>query len=143
VRSMNRKATIARREFLASGLAFAAAPLVRGQSGGGTASIQNATRILKSPQGRRKLGSLEVSAVGLGCMSMAGGFYDPRQDKGEMVRLIRAAVDRGVTFFDTAEVYGPFVSEEVRFRVSKRAATWPQQPTRAHPAGCRGLASPA
>lgn len=63
-------------------------------------------------KGPRKLGSLTVSPLGLGCMSMAGGFYDPRQDKQEMVRLIRGAFDRGVTLFDTAEVYGPFVSEE-------------------------------
>lgn len=108
-----------RRDFLAAGLGFTAASLfatyARAQQQPGTTgapSIQNATRILKSPKGRRKLGSLEVSALGLGCMSMAGGFYDLRQDKQEMVRLIRAAVDRGVTLFDTAEVYGPFVSEE-------------------------------
>ena len=110
---MHRKRTTERREFLLAGRGVAAASFANGQPGSdGTASIQNATRILKSPKGRRKLGSLEVPALGLGCMSMAGGFYDPRQDKQEMVRLIRAAVDRGVTFFDTADVYGPFVSEE-------------------------------
>lgn len=60
----------------------------------------------------RKIGSLEVSAIGLGCMSMAG-VYNPPQDKAEMIKLIRNAVENGVDFFDTAEVYGPFYSEEI------------------------------
>ena len=61
---------------------------------------------------KRMLGTsgLEVSAIGLGCMSMTGGYSD-RPDRREMVSLIRTAVDRGVTFFDTAEVYGPFINE--------------------------------
>jgi aryl-alcohol dehydrogenase-like predicted oxidoreductase len=54
----------------------------------------------------------EVSAIGLGCMSMTGGYSD-KPDRQEMISLIRTAVDRGVTFFDTAEVYGPFVNEEL------------------------------
>ena len=61
---------------------------------------------------KRKLGSLEVSALGLGCMGMSFG-YGPAADKQEMISLIRAAVERGVTFFDTAEVYGPFKNEEL------------------------------
>jgi aryl-alcohol dehydrogenase-like predicted oxidoreductase len=63
---------------------------------------------------KRKLGSsgLEVSALGLGCMGMSSA-YGPAADKQEMIALIRAAVERGVTFFDTAEVYGPFVNEEL------------------------------
>src|SRR6188768_3903720 len=60
----------------------------------------------------RKLGNLEVSALGLGCMGMSMS-YGPAPDKQEMISLLRAAVDRGVTFFDTAEVYGPFVNEEL------------------------------
>jgi aryl-alcohol dehydrogenase-like predicted oxidoreductase len=60
---------------------------------------------------RRKLGSLEVSAIGLGCMNVAWGFGPP-SDKQDAIRLIRAAYDRGVTYFDSAEVYGPFLSEE-------------------------------
>jgi aryl-alcohol dehydrogenase-like predicted oxidoreductase len=61
----------------------------------------------------RKLGStLEVSALGLGCMSMSA-LYGPPADKGEMIKLIRAAHDRGVTLFDTAESYGPFINEEL------------------------------
>ena len=61
---------------------------------------------------KRKLGKsgLEVSALGLGCMGMSFG-YGPPADKNEMIALIRTAVDRGVTFFDTAEVYGPFTNE--------------------------------
>jgi len=63
---------------------------------------------------KRKLGksNLEVSALGLGCMGMSFG-YGPAKDKQEMVPVIRAAVKRGVTFFDTAEVYGPFINEEL------------------------------
>ena len=62
---------------------------------------------------KRKLGSsLEVSALGLGCMGLSHG-YGPATDTKQAVSLIRAAVDYGVTFFDTAEVYGPFVNEEV------------------------------
>jgi aryl-alcohol dehydrogenase-like predicted oxidoreductase len=63
---------------------------------------------------KRTLGnsSLEVSALGLGCMGMSFG-YGPAADKKEMISLIRSAVDRGVTFFDTAEVYGPFTNEEL------------------------------
>jgi aryl-alcohol dehydrogenase-like predicted oxidoreductase len=63
---------------------------------------------------KRKLGnsSLEVSALGLGCMGMSFS-YGPPKDKQEMTSLLRAAVERGITFFDTAEVYGPFLNEEL------------------------------
>ncbi len=62
---------------------------------------------------RRKLGKdLEVSAIGLGCMGMSSA-YGPAADKGEMIKLIRTARDLGVTHFDTAEAYGPFVNEEL------------------------------
>src|SRR6201996_1730504 len=62
---------------------------------------------------KRTLGkNLEVSALGLGCMSMTSA-YGPAADKGEMVQLIRTAHDKGVTFFDTAEAYGPFANEEL------------------------------
>jgi aryl-alcohol dehydrogenase-like predicted oxidoreductase len=60
----------------------------------------------------RTIGSLEVSALGLGCMSMSA-LYGPPADKAEMIKLIRAAHDRGVTLFDTAEAYGPFLNEEL------------------------------
>jgi aryl-alcohol dehydrogenase-like predicted oxidoreductase len=62
----------------------------------------------------RTLGNnLEVSALGLGCMGMSQSYGPPPGDRQEMIALIRAAVERGVTFFDTAEVYGPFVNEEL------------------------------
>src|SRR5437870_13159630 len=63
---------------------------------------------------QRKLGnsSLEVSALGLGCMGMSFS-YPPFPDKQDMIALIRAAFERGITFFDTAEVYGPFTNEEL------------------------------
>jgi aryl-alcohol dehydrogenase-like predicted oxidoreductase len=63
---------------------------------------------------KRKLGNsdLEVSALGLGCMGMSYG-YGPPPNKQEMISLIRAAVERGITLFDTAEVYGPFTNEEL------------------------------
>jgi aryl-alcohol dehydrogenase-like predicted oxidoreductase len=63
---------------------------------------------------KRKLGNsnLEVSALGLGCMGMSFG-YGPPADKQEMISMIRSAVERGITFFDTAEVYGPFTNEEL------------------------------
>ncbi|MBI1759927.1 MAG: aldo/keto reductase [Acidobacteria bacterium] len=63
---------------------------------------------------KRKLGksNLEVSAIGLGCMGMSFG-YGPAHDKQEMISVLRAAVERGITFFDTAEVYGPYTNEEL------------------------------
>ena len=112
---------------------------------------------------KRKLGKsgLEVSALGLGCMGMSYG-YGPAADKQEMIALIRAAVERGVTFFDTAEAYGPFTNEELvgealapfRGRVviatkfgfkfdPDGQADRPGQPAGAHPGGRRGLAQAA
>jgi len=63
---------------------------------------------------KRRLGNsgLEVSALGLGCMGMSFS-YGPPKDKQEMISLLRSAVERGITFFDTAEVYGPFLNEEL------------------------------
>jgi aryl-alcohol dehydrogenase-like predicted oxidoreductase len=63
---------------------------------------------------KRKLGTsdLEVSAVGLGCMGMSYG-YGPAGDRQEMIALLRSAVERGVTLFDTAQAYGPFTNEEL------------------------------
>ena len=113
---------------------------------------------------KRKLGKsgLEVSAIGLGCMGMSFA-YGPAPDTQEVIALIRAAVERGVTFFDTAEVYGPFTNEELvgealapvprpgrdRHQVRLRHSTpnggqqRPGQPARAHQAGRRGLAEAA
>jgi len=96
---------VGRRELLLAGLAMAATvtfPHINSRTAAAQATVSD----------RRKLGSLEVSALGLGCMSMVG-IYNLPQPKQEMIALIRAAVERGVTFFDTAEVYGPFTSEEI------------------------------
>jgi aryl-alcohol dehydrogenase-like predicted oxidoreductase len=96
---------ISRREFIArsalagAGLVMGAVPLLAAQD--------EAIRITE----RRKLGSLEVSALGLGCLPLVG-YYGIKLDKKPAVTLIRTAFDRGVTFFDTAEVYGPYFSEE-------------------------------
>src|SRR4051794_32423618 len=61
---------------------------------------------------KRTLGTLEVSAIGLGCMGMSQS-YLPIPDRQEMIALARTAVERGVTFFDTAQVYGPFTNEDL------------------------------
>jgi aryl-alcohol dehydrogenase-like predicted oxidoreductase len=108
---------IDRREFIGktalagAGLAMSSLPLPSMQ--GLVANGNGATGSQMTLTGRRKLGSLEVSSLGLGCMSMVAGFYNPAPAKQDMVALIRAAVERGVTLFDTAEVYGPFTSEEI------------------------------
>lgn len=74
-------------------------------------STQAASTVVR-PLARRRLGSLEVSALGFGCMNVAWA-YGPPMDRHDALRLIRSAYDRGVTFFDTAEIYGPFISEEL------------------------------
>jgi hypothetical protein len=61
---------------------------------------------------QRKLGNLEVSAIGLGCMGLSFG-YGPPTDRRDAIKLLRAAVERCITFFDTAEVYGPYTNEEL------------------------------
>jgi len=71
-------------------------------------------RLIMGVMTRRTLGTggLQVSEIGLGCMTMSGG-YGQNPDRGEMISVIRGAVERGVTFFDTAQVYGPFINEEL------------------------------
>jgi len=103
-----------RRKLFAAGLGIAAASLLplsaaRAQTGTTGAS---ATGSSPSSLDRRMLGSLEVSAMGMGCQNFAG-MYGPPTNRQEAVRIIRAAFDRGVTFFDVAEVYGPFLGEEI------------------------------
>jgi aryl-alcohol dehydrogenase-like predicted oxidoreductase len=112
--------SLGRRNFLVAGAGFAAVSLLKrvaasaqsreAQPALGGSSTDDG-RLKKTD--RRKLGSLEVSSIGLGCMSMVAGFYNPAPPRQEMIAHIRAAVERGVTFFDTAEVYGPFTSEEI------------------------------
>jgi aryl-alcohol dehydrogenase-like predicted oxidoreductase len=112
-----------RRKVLVAGLGLAAASLLTrmpagahaqqtGRSAGSQGATGTNTRPQAGPKERRRLGSLEVSALGFGCMNVAGMYSRPI-DKQEAIRVIRAANDRGVSFFDTAEVYGPFLSEEM------------------------------
>src|SRR6476469_9365062 len=83
-------------------------------AGGMAAGAARAAEAGRGTLPTRTLGTsdLEVSAIGLGCMGMSFG-YGPAGDKQEMISLIRAAFDRGVTFFDTAEAYGPYANEEL------------------------------
>ena len=87
---------------LGGGLAL---PALAGEPGGA------ATRAMVS--GRRKLGKLEVSSLGLGCQDMTGTFYGTAPRRADMITLIRSAYDRGITFFDAAEAYGPFEVERI------------------------------
>jgi aryl-alcohol dehydrogenase-like predicted oxidoreductase len=114
-------ATLARREFLATGLGVTASMVTltagtQAQGRGSNSAVQGATGVRARSEplqdGRRMLGTLEVSSIGLGCMSMTSGSYNPPRPKRDMIPVIRGAVDLGVTFFDTAEVYGPFTNEE-------------------------------
>lgn len=79
---------------------------------------------------KRQLGNsgLEVSALGLGCMGLSFG-YGPATDKQQAIKLIRAAVEQGVTFFDTAEVYGPFTNETL-LREPPNCTGWRRTSTR-------------
>jgi aryl-alcohol dehydrogenase-like predicted oxidoreductase len=101
-----------RRGALLAGAAAAAAPLIGGLAGPARARQAKGAPSASSGDTRR-LGALEVSALGLGCMSMNSGNYNPPRDPTEMIRLIRKAADQGVTYFDTAEAYGPFVNESL------------------------------
>lgn len=115
--TITRENQLARRRFLAGGLAVGAAALLSSPlCGMGHAATPSAPSTAKSTQlphslPQRRLGSLQVSAIGLGCLPMVG-YYGGTYDKKDMVALIRRAYDNGVTFFDTAEVYGPYTSEE-------------------------------
>jgi aryl-alcohol dehydrogenase-like predicted oxidoreductase len=110
-----------RRGFLrAAGIAAAGAALPIGAASLATPALaQTAQRRDGSGNsqpytiGKRKLGKLEVSELGFGCMSNSPGHYGPGVDRAQSIRVIRDAYDRGITFFDTAEVYGPYVNEEL------------------------------
>lgn len=104
--------TINRRSLLGAGLGVAAASLLPlpAQAQTGTKNPGTGSTPLRTDS--RMLGSLEVSALGMGCQNFAG-MYGPPTDFEEAIRIIRAAHDRGVTFFDVAEVYGPFLGEEI------------------------------
>ena len=77
-----------------------------------SSALSGAVPVQKETLTTRKLGSLEVSSMGLGCLPMVGYYGGGPRDRKAMVSLIRAAFEQGITFFDTAEVYGPHLSEE-------------------------------
>lgn len=115
--TITRENQLARRRFLAGGLAAGAAALLssslHGMAHAAALSSPSATKNRQQPRSlpQRRLGSLQVSAIGLGCLPMVG-YYGGTYAKKGMIALIRRAYDSGVTFFDTAEVYGPYTSEE-------------------------------
>lgn len=115
--TITRENQLARRRFLAGGLAVGAAALLssslHGMAHAATLPSSSATENRQQPRSlpQRRLGSLQVSAIGLGCLPMVG-YYGGTYAKKDMIALIRRAYDSGVTFFDTAEVYGPYTSEE-------------------------------
>lgn len=111
-----------RRKFLkqASGYTLAAIGMMTGMGqvfagtkpmGESAADASPNNRVQRKEMEHRKLGGMEVSAIGLGCLPMVG-YYGGKYEKKEMINLIRRAYDQGVTLFDTAEVYGPYTSEE-------------------------------
>ena len=106
-----------RRDFLkVAVMAAAGAALpVGAASWAGPAAAQSTQRITGEAytMKTRKLGGLEVSQLGFGNMGLSGGHYGPGVDRAQGIRVIRDAHERGVTFFDTAEVYGPYVNEEL------------------------------
>ncbi|HEY0714590.1 MAG TPA: aldo/keto reductase, partial [Polyangia bacterium] len=102
---------LSRRTFLANTTAVGFA-LMTGASAQAASDLGRRAAKPKSPLGTRKLGKLEVSALGAGCMSISAN-YGPPADKSQGIKVIRTAHEKGVTFFDTAEVYGPFTNEEL------------------------------
>ena len=115
--TITRENQLARRRFLAGGLAVGAAALLSSLHGMAHAASLSSPSATKNRQQQprslpqRRLGSLQVSAIGLGCLPMVG-YYGGTYAKKDMIALIRREYDSGVTFFDTAEVYGPYTSEE-------------------------------
>ena len=109
-----RRNEIGRRSFLHSAGALAAAPLLGGIAGRADAqpSASSSTPAPAAP-GRRRLGKLEVSSVGMGVQNMARKYETTVPYRPEMINIIRSAYDRGVTFFDTAEAYGPHECERI------------------------------
>ena len=108
-------ASLDRRQLLGAGAALAAASLLpripaQAQNQGATSA---GTTPQTAPLGRRRLGALEVSAVGMGVQNMHRKYTTEVPYRPEMIRILRAAYERGVTFFDCAEAYGPFENERI------------------------------
>ena len=115
-----------RRRFLMGAAGLATVPLIAGitagctpnerlsdSAGSGAGNGANPVTAATTVTGRRTIGSLEVSSIGLGCQTMTGKLYGPVTSRADMITLIRTAVDQGMTFFDTAEAYGPLESERI------------------------------
>ncbi|MGR3809751.1 aldo/keto reductase [Jiulongibacter sp. NS-SX5] len=100
-----KKSSITRRDFIASSTLAGVSVMLGAKALGNSSNIKPLSSL-------RKIGSLEVSPIGLGCMNMAG-VYNERMPKEAMIQVIRKAYENGVDFLDTAEVYGPFYSEEI------------------------------
>ena len=105
LRGISRRTLMTRAALVGAGLA--AGPLVTTACSSATAPIDNRS---ENRMQNRRLGALQVSELGAGCMSISAN-YGPPADKNQGIATIRAAHDKGVTFFDTAEVYGPYTSE--------------------------------
>ncbi|MBT64982.1 MAG: aldo/keto reductase [Puniceicoccaceae bacterium] len=104
----HQKSGLGRRQFLASGLGVAAATMASHHVSATTGSKPSATALPK-----RRLGSLEVSSIGMGVQNMHRKYTTTVPHRPEMINILRAAFDRGVTFFDCAEAYGPFENERI------------------------------
>ncbi|MEK1893802.1 MAG: aldo/keto reductase [Rhizobium sp.] len=107
------KMTIGRRAFLGAAGSLAAAPILEASALPALAQTTSTSRTAGSPSGRRKLASLEVSSIGLGVQNMSRTYQTTIPSRPEMIGIIRAAHDRGVTFFDAAEAYGPHEVERI------------------------------
>jgi aryl-alcohol dehydrogenase-like predicted oxidoreductase len=111
---MATKKGIGRRSFLVSAGSLAATPLLSGTDATGFAQTSTSGNVPKSlPLRRRRLGKLEVSSIGLGVQNMSRKYETTVPYRPEMINIIRTAFDRGVTFFDTAEAYGPHECERI------------------------------
>jgi len=114
--NMQEPCGISRRDFVMktaiAGLGLAVAPIAFAAAKENNIEVDKKQKIQNNKMKTRKLGNLEVSEIGLGCMNMTGN-YNPPADHKQSVATIRKAVENGVTFFDTAEVYGPYIDESL------------------------------
>lgn len=125
MKSQNDPTMPERRKLLAAGAGIAAASLIPHVSAASQSSQVDSSRQTRqrpAPPSKRKLGQLEVSAIGLGVQNMSRK-YDTSARRPEMINIIHRAFDEGVTFFDTAEAYGPFEVEKFSVKASPRSGT--------------------
>ena len=110
---MTTESAMERRSFLLSLGGLAAAPLLAAAATQAVAQTATTATTTTTALGRRKLGKLEVSSIGLGVQNMSRTYHTTIPSRPEMIRIIRTAFDRGVTFFDAAEAYGPHEVERI------------------------------